>query len=136
MTTEKRNIFITEKDMERLEPMVAGAGNHPNIRRLREELERAVIVPSAEIPADVVTMNSRVVFRELETGEETEATLVYPSQADVNQRRISILAPVGAALLGLSAGDEIQWPLPSGKTRTYKIISVLFQPEAEGRYDL
>jgi len=136
MTTEKRNIFITEKDMERLEPMVAGAGNHPNIRRLREELERAVIVPSAEIPADVVTMNSRVVFRELETGEETEATLVYPSQADVNQRRISILAPVGAALLGLSAGDEIQWPLPSGKKRTYKIISVLYQPEAAGNYDL
>ncbi|HNY72620.1 MAG TPA: nucleoside diphosphate kinase regulator [Syntrophales bacterium] len=136
MTTEKRNIFITEKDMERLEPMVAGAGNHPNIRRLREELERAVIVPSAEIPADVVTMNSRVVFRELETGEETEATLVYPSQADVNQRRISILAPVGAALLGLSAGDEIQWPLPSGKKRTYKIISILYQPEAAGNYDL
>lgn len=136
MTTEKRNIFITEKDMERLEPMVAGARNHPNIRRLREELERAVIVPSAEIPADVVTMNSRVVFRELETGEETEATLVYPSQADVNQRRISILAPVGAALLGLSAGDEIQWPLPSGKKRTYKIISILYQPEAAGNYDL
>jgi len=136
MTTEKRNIFITEKDMERLEPMVAGAGNHPNIRRLREELERAVIVPSAEIPADVVTMNSRVVFRELETGEETEATLVYPSQADVNQRRISILAPVGAALLGLSAGDEIQWPLPSGKKRTYKIISILYQPKAAGNYDL
>ena len=136
MTTEKRKIFITEKDMERLEPMVAGARNHPNIRRLREELERAVIVPSAEIPADVVTMNSRVVFRELETGEETEATLVYPSQADVNQRRISILAPVGAALLGLSAGDEIQWPLPSGKKRTYKIISILYQPEAAGNYDL
>ena len=95
-----------------------------------------MIVPSAEIPADVVTMNSRVVFRELETGEETEATLVYPSQADVNQRRISILAPVGAALLGLSAGDEIQWPLPSGKKRTYKIISILYQPEAAGNYDL
>lgn len=136
MTTTTRNIYITEKDLERLEPMVAGAGNHPNIRRLREELERAVVVPSAEIPADVVTMNSRVVFREMEAGTEEEVTLVYPAQADVNRKRISILAPVGAALLGLSAGDEIAWPLPSGKTRTYKIITVLYQPEAAGNYDL
>jgi len=136
MTTKSRNIYITEKDMERLEPMAAGAGNHPNVMRLREELERAVVVPSAEIPPDVVTMNSRVVFREMETGEETEATLVYPSRADVNRKRISILAPVGAALLGLSAGDEIQWPLPSGKMRTFKIVAVLYQPEAAGNYDL
>ena len=131
-----KTIYITERDWERLERMVSGAGKAPNIAILRNELDQATVVPSEKIPFDVVTMNSRVSFQELDTGEKSEITLVYPSDADVNRRRISILAPVGAALIGLRVGDEIEWPLPSGKTRTYKIISVLFQPEAEGRYDL
>jgi len=131
-----KTIYITERDWDRLERMVSGAGKAPNIAKLRNELDQATVVPSEEIPSDVVTMNSRVSFQELDTGEKSEITLVYPSDADINRRRISILAPVGAALIGLRVGDEIEWPLPSGKTRTYKIISVLFQPEAEGRYDL
>lgn len=131
-----KTIYITERDWERLERMVSGAGKAPNIATLRNELDQATVVPSEKIPSDVVTMNSRVSFQELDTGEKSEITLVYPSDADINRRRISILAPVGAALIGLRVGDEIEWPLPSGKTRTYKIISVLFQPEAEGRYDL
>lgn len=131
-----KTIYITERDWERLERMVSGAGKAPNIAKLRNELDQATVVPSEKIPFDVVTMNSRVSFQELDTGEKSEITLVYPSDADINRRRISILAPVGAALIGLRVGDEIEWPLPSGKTRTYKIISVLFQPEAEGRYDL
>ena len=131
-----KTIYITERDWDRLERMVSGAGKAPNIAKLRNELDQATVVPSEEIPSDVVTMNSRVSFRALDTGEESEITLVYPSDADVNRRRISILAPVGAALIGLRVGDEIEWPLPSGKTRTYRIVSVLFQPEAEGRYDL
>lgn len=131
-----KTIYITERDWERLERMVSGAGKAPNIAILRNELDQATVVPSEKIPSDVVTMNSRVSFQELDTGEKSEITLVYPSDADINRRRISILAPVGAALIGLRVGDEIEWPLPSGKTRTYKIISVLFQPEAEGRYDL
>jgi len=131
-----KTIYITERDWERLERMVSGAGKAPNIAKLRNELDQATVVPSEKIPSDVVTMNSRVSFQELDTGEKSEITLVYPSYADINRRIISILAPVGAALIGLRVGDEIEWPLPSGKTRTYKIISVLFQPEAEGRYDL
>jgi regulator of nucleoside diphosphate kinase len=131
-----KTIYITERDWERLERMVSGAGKAPNIAKLRNELDQATVVPSEKIPSDVVTMNSRVSFQELDTGEKSEITLVYPSDADINRRRISILAPVGAALIGLRVGDEIEWPLPSGRTRTYKIISVLFQPEAEGRYDL
>jgi len=131
-----KTIYITERDWERLERMVSGAGKAPNIAKLRNELDQATFVPSEKIPSDVFTMNSRVSFQELDTGEKSEITLVYPSDADINRRRISILAPVGAALIGLRVGDEIEWPLPSGKTRTYKIISVLFQPEAEGRYDL
>jgi regulator of nucleoside diphosphate kinase len=138
MKTKKhvKTIYITETDMERLDRLLSAAGHSPNIKNLRGELDRATVVRSEDIPPDVVTMNSRVSFRELDAGQESEITLVYPSDADVNRQRISILAPVGAALLGLSVGDEIKWPLPSGKTRTYKIISVLFQPEAAGQYDL
>lgn len=131
-----KTIYITESDWDRLERLMSGAGKAPNIAKLRSELDEATVVPSEEIPSDVVTMNSRVSVQELDTGEKSEITLVYPSDADVNRRRISILAPVGAAILGLRVGDEIEWPLPSGKTRTYRIVSVLFQPEAEGRYDL
>jgi regulator of nucleoside diphosphate kinase len=131
-----RIIFITEKDLERLERLLSGVGHSPNIKKLREELDRATVVRSEDIPSNVVTMNSRVAFKEMDTENESEVTLVYPSDADVNQGKISILAPVGAALLGLSVGDEIKWPLPSGKIRTYKIVSVLFQPEAAGQYEL
>jgi regulator of nucleoside diphosphate kinase len=133
---QKKAIYVTEKDLERLERLLSAAGHSPNIKKLREELDRATVVDSEDVPHDVVTMNSRVSFMELDTESESEVTLVYPSDADVNRNRISILAPVGAALLGLSVGDEIKWPLPSGKVRAYKIISVLFQPEAAGQYDL
>ena len=137
-----RQIVVTERDCEtlhkRIELLTGGVDEDSwsSVRRLHEELNHATILHGEPVPEDVVTMNSRVSFQELDTGEKSEITLVYPSDADVNRRRISILAPVGAALIGLRVGDEIEWPLPSGKTRTYKIISVLFQPEAEGRYDL
>ncbi|MFA6412862.1 MAG: nucleoside diphosphate kinase regulator [Syntrophales bacterium] len=132
----QRDIFITESDLERLDRLVSGSKKSPNTDRLKSELERAVVVTSGEIPSDVVTMNSRIIFKELDSDEEMEITLVYPSESDVNSRKISILTPVGSALLGLRAGDIIDWPLPSGKICTYRVISVLYQPEADGRYDL
>lgn len=129
-------ILITERDLERLEQILARVQHSPNIKALADELERATIVSSEAIPPDVVTMNSRITFMELETGKESEVTLAYPSDANLEKGRVSILAPVGAALIGLRIGDEIEWPLPSGKHRTYRITSVLFQPEAEGHYHL
>ncbi len=129
-------ILITERDLERLEQILARVQHSPNIKALADELERATIVSSEAIPPDVVTMNSRITFMELETGKESDVTLVYPSDANLEKGKVSILAPVGAALIGLRIGDEIEWPLPSGKHRTYRITSVLFQPEAEGHYHL
>jgi len=129
-------IYITDRDLERLEQILLRVPQSGNVKELLNELDRATVVPSEEIPPDVVTMNSRITFKELETGEESEVTLVYPSDANLEKRKVSILAPVGAALIGLRVGDEIEWPLPSGKRRTYKITSVLFQPEAEGQYHL
>lgn len=125
-------IFITERDLERLEQILTRVQHSTNIKALADELERATVVSSEAIPPDVVTMNSRITFRELDTGKESEVTLVYPSEANLEKGKVSILAPVGAALIGLRVGDEIEWPLPSGKHRTYRITSVLFQPEAEG----
>ena len=129
-------IYITEKDLERLEVVISVARRSPNIDMLEEELARATIVPSEEVPSDVVTMNSRARFKDTKTGEEMEFTLSYPQQADIAEGRISVLAPVGSALLGLRVGDEIDWPLPSGGTRSLQITSVVFQPEATGQFHL
>jgi regulator of nucleoside diphosphate kinase len=125
---------ITRFDYERLERLLARVGGEHD--SLRDELERADVLEADEIPADVVTMNSRVRFRDEETGEESEVTLVFPRNADAEQRRISILAPVGSALLGLAVGATIEWPVPDGRTRRLRVIEVIYQPEAAGDRDL
>lgn len=132
----EKTIYVTKPDALRLERLLAMSKRTENVEALEEELSRASIVASEEIPANVVTMNSKVRFRDEVTGEESEVTLVYPPQSDVNEGKVSILAPVASALLGLSIGQAIEWPMPNGKTRSFKIVSVLFQPEAAGQYDL
>ena len=91
---------------------------------------RAVVVPREQIPRDVVTMNSRVEFENETTGERREVTLVYPREADIAAGKISVLVPVGTALLGLRVGQSIDWKLPSGETHRYRIIAVPYQPES------
>ncbi len=132
----ERTIYVTERDMTRLERLLAVTHRAKNVEDLEEELSRAVVVPSEKIPADVVTMNSRVRFRDEVTGEESEVTLVYPQEANASEGKVSILAPVGAALLGLSVGAAIEWGMPTGKVRKFKIVAVLYQPEAAGNFDL
>lgn len=131
-----RNIYVTERDMARLERLLAITNRSKNALDLEEELSRAVVVPSDRIPPHVVTMNSKVRFRDENTGEESEVTLVYPQDANPSEDKVSILAPVGAALFGLSVGETIEWQMPTGKTRKLRIIAVLYQPEAAGNYDL
>lgn len=80
-------------------------------------------------------MNSRVRLKDVETGEEKIYTLVFPSDAAIEANKISILAPIGTAILGYKAGDLIEWPIPAG-VKTFRIEAVLYQPEAAGRYDL
>jgi regulator of nucleoside diphosphate kinase len=93
---------------------------------------RAVVVPRNEIPNDVVTMNSRVIFEIESTGERREITLVYPKDADIDSGKISVLVPIGTALLGLRVGQSIDWELPNGRKQRYRIVEVPFQPEAAG----
>ena len=103
---------------------------------LQDELDRAEqVVSHEEVPAGVVTMNSRVHCRDEVSGKDYHLTLVYPKDAGA-EGTVSILAPMGSALLGLSVGEQIDWPVPGGKTLKLKLLEVEYQPEAAGDFDL
>lgn len=123
-------IYLTQEDLDRLTKLVEVPGNRREM--LERELVRANVVPREKIPADVVTMNSRVVFENETTGERREVTLVYPGNSDIDAGKISVLVPVGTALLGLRVGQSIDWELPGGEKQRYRIVKVPFQPEAAG----
>ena len=99
-----------------------------SFRSLVTELERAELKDSAEIAADVITMNSTARVVDLETNETLEYTLVYPEMADIESGKISVLAPLGTAMLGYREGDTFQWEVPAG-ARRFKVEAVIFQPE-------
>lgn len=127
-------VIMSSLDVERLERLLETqdlAGN-PAAMALQKEMDRADILDPADMPPDVVTMNSRLTCRIQEDGTERELTLVYPDQADMDAGRISILAPVGTALLGLRTGQSIQWPGPDGKALTLFVTRIAYQPEAAG----
>lgn len=135
---DKPEITISSVDHARLtailnSPSLREGPDKAHLAELQTELERAVIVEPEKMPPDVITMNSKVRVRDMQTGEESEYTLVYPHAADITKNMISILAPVGTALLGYRAGDVINWQVPAGE-RIIKVISVLYQPEAAGDY--
>lgn len=123
MIPEEAVIRITERDFSLLHAM-------PLSPELAAELEHAYVVSWQLIPHDVVTMNSRVEFEDQATGERRVVTIAHPDDADVGRGRVSVLAPVGTALLGLAAGQSIDWLFPDGTTRRLSVIKVLFQPES------
>lgn len=137
--SERRTIYLTRSDVERLTRLIEiqGGGRETEaFSALEEEIGRARIVDSTDVPPDVVTMNSRVSFEDIDTRERLEMTLVYPHDANLEQGRMSVLAPVGSALLGLSVGQSIDWPVPNGTSRRLRVLAVTYQPEASGRFDL
>ena len=120
------DIVISVEDAERLAELI---GNQDTsgaavAELLDDELARATILPAAALPAEVVAMNSTVRFQDLGTGQEHEITLVYPDRADVTAGRISVLTRLGSALLGLSVGQEITWPMPRGRERRVRVLAV------------
>lgn len=132
----EKMIQVTQGDMEKLMALLASRLKSPtrdreHLEMLAQELDRAEIVRSRDIPADTVTMHSNVRVRDLDTGGESTYTLVFPSDADIAKGKISILAPIATALLGYREGDEIEWPTPGGRRRL-NVIRVLYQPEAAG----
>ena len=131
-------LILTRLDVQRLEQLIDSLPETtPGIEALQAELDRAeTIVGHEEVPAGVVTMNSRVHCREESSGKDYRLTLVYPTDANADEGKISILAPVGSALLGLQVGQHINWPAPGGKTLKLELLEVEYQPEAAGNYDL
>ncbi|MCO5053448.1 MAG: nucleoside diphosphate kinase regulator [Verrucomicrobiae bacterium] len=131
-----RIIYITDADMRRLQPLVeSNKKTRDDLRKLETELANARVVAPKEVPADVITMNSKARLRDLETDEDLVYTLVFPDQANIEQGRISVVAPIGTAMLGYRVGDEFQWEVPGGTVRM-KVEEILYQPEAAGDYHL
>lgn len=130
-------IILSSHDLGRLERLLEAAGTAfgETVAALQDELARAEVRAPDDMPRDTVTMNSRVLCVDETTGAEHQLQLVYPRDADAAQGKVSVLAPVGAALLGLSAAQAIDWPLPGGRSTRLRVLRVVDQPEAHGRLD-
>lgn len=128
-------IFITQFDYDRLIKLLDKKKPHDEYdKTLLNELERSKLVDPKNIPTDVVTMNSQVRFKDND-GDEWEYWLVFPNDANISKQRISILSPVGCALIGCRKGDTVTLPTPKGH-KELKIEDILHQPEREGKFDL
>ena len=114
-------------------PLVVLFGDYTQLRELAqdhdlsEELDRAIVVPSERMPSDVVTMHSRCIYIDENVGVQREIELVYPDEADPNEGKVSVLAPIGSALLGLAAGQSIDWELPGGRIHRLRVLRVIHQ---------
>ena len=135
-----QNTRITDRDAARLARIVedlhrnAGA-NENGAEALHDTLDSARIVPATEIGSDVVTMNSEVTIEDLKSGGQQAVRLVYPEQSDAGKGLVSVLSPLGTAMLGARAGDEVSFATPVGERRV-RIAGIRYQPEAAGQYDL
>ena len=135
-----RTIYITEPDMLKLRALIeksqrAQSEASTHIESLKAELNRASVVSPKDIPPDVITMRSRAEVKNSSTGVVSTYTLVFPAEANAESGLISILAPMGTAMLGYRQGDTIEWTMPAGK-RTLEIVRVIYQPEAAGDFHL
>lgn len=130
MYSFEHDIMITDTDLQRLLPVIEQSDT-PASEALEMELHRAVVVNAQQVPRDLVTMNSDLVYEDVETKARRRVTLVYPKDADASRGKISVLAPIGSALLGLRVGQEIEWQTPSGAKRI-RVVEVHYQPEANG----
>ena len=136
----KRKLYITEFDKSRLEELMAvadefGGKKRKDLEALAKELEKAKVVAPKDVPKNVVTMNSKVVLRDMETSEEMTYILVFPRNANLSAGAISVFAPIGTAILGYAKGEIVEWDVPDG-VRRLQIDNVLYQPEAAGDYHL
>lgn len=137
-TPTDRVIRVTQHDMDLLRAVLARSRrgsrdddrDRPYLATLAAELDRAVVVSEDEVPPDVVTMNSRITLRD---GRRSwTMSLVFPENADPEHGCISVLAPLGAALLGCRVGQHITFRVPGGAERSCDILSLQYQPEAAG----
>lgn len=133
-----RRIFITKSDKDKLLELINKAKfenckENLNLKNLETEINRATVTSIEDLPSNVITMNSKVIL--LVDDLEEEVTLVYPSEADISKKRVSVLSPIGTAIIGYSEGSVIEWKVPNG-TVEIEVKKVLFQPESLGLYEL
>jgi regulator of nucleoside diphosphate kinase len=121
---QNRTIIISKDDFTRLHALMGHA-------RLATELQRAAVLNRECVPPNVITMNSKVRFEDESTGEIRDVTIVFPADAEPSRAKVSVLATVGMALLGLSEGHTVLWPFPDGTTRSLRVVKLLYQPEPE-----
>src|ERR1041385_2365845 len=133
---KEAKIYVSKMDLERLTRVIEitresddNSGKLGHLDRLEEELDRADVVDPKDVPSDVITMRSKVRLKDLSTGEEMVYSLVFPTEANLDEGKISVLAPIGTAMLGYSRGDVIEWEVPSG-VRRLKVEQVIYQPES------
>lgn len=134
-----KKIVLTSRDNEKLRTLIQNSLSplspiRAELASLLAELDKAEVVEPEKIPAGIVTMNSVILIKDLDTLKEEEYRLVFPPMADIRKGNISILAPVGIAILGYKEGDSIEWKVPGG-LRRLKILKVTYQPEAAGEFD-
>ena len=134
---KRRNsqIYLKESEYNLLLKLLDRVEYTDNIAALEDELSRAKVVPSRKLGKDIVCLNARVTYVDEESGQQTSVQLVLPADASVQDGRISVLSPVGSALLGLKANGYIEWPLPSGKLKKLSIVEVI-PPEPETDHNL
>ncbi|QEG41970.1 nucleoside diphosphate kinase regulator [Roseimaritima ulvae] len=131
----RRKIILNQDDHERLQELLHSAfanafGDKPYLRDLRGELDTARVVDVQDVPQDVVTMDSIVRLRDMQSHELETYTLVYPDEADIAAGKLSVLAPIGTAILGYQVGDVVRWKVPSGISR-WRIEELVYQPERD-----
>ncbi len=125
---------LTELDHVRLTNLLQRTPDATPPKALEELLDNADLVPVREISPDLVTMYSQVEIADPATGERQKITLCYPADADATKGFISVLSPVGAALLGQRVGAVARWRLPNGTESAAEVVQILFQPEATGDF--
>lgn len=138
---QQGTIYVTKTDRERLKnliELVRDRGERADllyVGKLDDELEFAEVVASVDMPPDIVTMRSKVRLKDMDTGEETVYTIVFPTEANFDEGKISILAPLATALLGYRLGDTVEFEAPS-RLRRLEIMEILYQPESAGDLNL
>ena len=135
-----RTLYITKFDLARLEDLLAAAGefsyrDRGDLEELEAELQEGKLVDSKSVPPNVVTMNSRVQLVDVDENKPMVFTLTFPRDADIAKGKLSVLSPIGTAILGNAERDLVEWRVPAG-IRRIKILKVLYQPEAAGDYHL
>ncbi len=131
----RKKIIVNSRDYTKLTGLISikPGSSDSEYRELSEELKNAVLIEPEKMPPDVITMNSKVRFKDIEESEDYIFSLVYPEDADTSKGKLSILAPIGIALLGYRVGDEVKWKVPAGE-KTFLVEEILYQPEANGDY--